>query len=207
MHGSEASMGLDAVLMLCTTLLVDETLQTRLVLQDPDMGCWDVYCIICGGPPCLPWRPKLLAAIWKQQSQLKWLDRHEGIPLDNAPRHLSSYFEESRFVYAEQQTATFDQDDYCFTAYKPSWSHSDLPAPEWEGHGVTCHQKCYRLLVAQLDYKLQIQDVWPLAAELCQRSAMVDMDYGGITKYHCQVCVLPKNVPASSGAWLHFSLH
>ena len=160
------------------------------VLQDLDMGCWHVYCIICGGPPCSPWRAELLAAMGKQRSELEWLGRHEGIPLDNKPRHLSEHIGEDYFAYSEQQIAIcpddFD-DEYHFTAYKPDRGHNELPPLEWDGFGVTCHEKCYQLLVAKLDYKLQIQDVWPLAVTHLGRSAMVDTDYGGIGKYHDQV--------------------
>ena len=154
------------------------------------MGCWDVYCIICGGPPRSPWNAELLAAMGKQRIELEWLDRHEGIPLSNIPRHLSSHNGQNIFAYSEQQTAIFpdsNDDPFCFIAYSPQWGSNALPDMEGDGYGVTCHQKCYQLLVAKLDYRLQIQDVWPLAVTHPGSSARVDWDYGGIGKYHCQV--------------------
>lgn len=150
------------------------------------MGCFEIFCAICGGPSRSPvngyYGHRLLAISNEQSGDLAWLDKHVGLLADNDPKYPDSYEFYGRSVFAQQQTAPTSSES--FSSYLLC-SIYELPAGD--SCGVTCHAVCYDFSHARLDYKLQIQDIWPLVLELLSGTPEIDKEYGGLAKYHAQV--------------------
>ena len=146
------------------------------------MGVYDIFCLVCGGPPSTPTLdtcPELIRALGNAYSQeVAWLEQYVGVPADGALVENLSYDNGGAYELPEGGSKLFH-------AYHPNYAAGEVF--EDDLHGLTCHMACYHLLHEKLNYKLQFEDVWPILERNPQPSECLQNDYGGITKYHDQV--------------------
>lgn len=124
-----------------------------------DFNTWDVYCLICAGPPLNPALitifngPLMLndfPHLKEHAHEFDWLDKYLGVPENNAPLELGLYDTQGDFELPNKRL-------FC-----PYPSYMQAPREDHKQYGLTCHAKCYQLLQERLGYTLLYQDVWPL---------------------------------------------
>ena len=158
------------------------------------MGCWDSFCLVCGGPSAeehLHDTDMLLQMIGKTDGQLKWLDKHIGVPENNIPVDIGYWNLEGGFTYPYRKHKPVKASK-CFHPAPTYFSRRTDKSFKGFGHGLTCHAVCYKFLQQRLKYTLQFQDIWPLLQHevvhrsFCDKwkaSELLDADYGGMQKY------------------------
>jgi len=146
---------------------------------------WDVYCLICAGPPL---NPALITICDESQmlddfphlkehaDEFDWLDKYVGVPENNAPFELGLYDTQGDFELPNEKL-------FC-----PYPSYMQAPKEDHKQYGLTCHAKCYQLLQERLWYNLLYQDVWPLLDAANDDNTCLDSEYGGMTECQEQVC-------------------
>lgn len=138
------------------------------------MGVYDIFCLVCGGPPSTgaPWsNPDMYS------EERAWLGQYVGVPADGALVENLTYNDGGAYELPECSSRVF----HAFPNYEMGNVLKD------DLHGLTCHMACYHFLHDKLNYKLQFEDVWPILECNSQPSECLQNDYGGITKYHDQV--------------------
>ena len=156
------------------------------------MGCWDEWCVVCGGPPCAPdpevhvfrddaeseeeaeTEAKGLRALNFQD--FEWLEKYVGINEAEEIIPLGGYADYGYFYLADGTTrfggATNVQ---CRHEVEPNL------------FGLFCHEKCFRVLERDLQYTLRFHDVWPMLMQQKLGGHLEDYtDYGGMEVYHSQ---------------------
>ena len=161
-------------------------------LSTQGMGCWDSLCLVCAGPTAeehLHETDQLLQLIENKPGQLKWLDKHIGVPENNIPVDIGYWNLEGGFTYPGQQHKSLNASKRFHPAPTYFKRRTDK---SFKGHGLTCHAVCYKFLQQKLHYTLQFQDIWPLLQREVMRhsfhhkqkaSELLDSDYGGMQNY------------------------
>ena len=114
-----------------------------------DYNTWDVYCLICAGPPLNP----ALITIYDESQMLDdfphlkedadefdWLDKHIGVPESIVPLDLGLYDTAGDFELPNKKL-------FC-----PFPAYMQAPREDHKQYGLTCHAKCYQLLQQRLGY-------------------------------------------------------
>lgn len=142
-------------------------------------------CLICCGPPkapdedCPEWDESLRAL---PAESLEWLNHYVGITNTEELIPLGAYLNFSNFAIDDYKgkSSSFGCATYFRTPEGIPWDDTDGP------HGLTCHEKCYKLLQQELLYTLKFRDVWPLLMQQEFPTAWLDLDvtdYGGMAAY------------------------
>lgn len=146
------------------------------------MGCWDEFCVICGGPPYAPDDDECRSFTEQGESKellhfhdFEWLDKLVGITEAEELIPLGGYIDNGSFSLPNNSE---------FKGFKHPPSTPPCP------RGIFCHERCLRLLQRDLGYTLRFQDVEPLLRESGDDFWISHLegytDYGGMEAYHEQ---------------------
>ena len=142
-------------------------------LEDADMVIWEVFCLVCAGPPLNPAMfPSELEVIKEHAHEFGWLDKYFGVSASNEQVQLGLYDCQGDFGLPGNRL-------FC-----PYPSFKQAAREQHKQYGLTCHIKCYQLLQERLGYSLHYEDVWPLLDAANDDNTCLDSEYGGMTQYH-----------------------
>lgn len=122
--------------------LLTEIIATAASHDMQGMGCFETYCVICGGPSSqavIIESEEMLAALGKEDGEFDWLDEHIGIPEDNVPVAIGGY----------RLYGAFQLPGNLYTATVYDYKQKDMT--DGDSYGLSCHEACYAFLHARLD--------------------------------------------------------
>ena len=163
----------------------------RLIGWVEIMGCWDEYCVVCGGPPCDP-DPEVYydagsggegetevnakgpSALNRQD--WAWLRSFVGVNEAEELVPLGGYADYGYFYVAGGATR-----------FGGATNVRHLHEVEPNLYGLVAHERCYRALQRDLQYTLRFRDVWPMLMQQEVGGYLEDYtDYGGMRPYQSQ---------------------
>ena len=142
-------------------------------MENTDTAIWEVFCLVCAGPPLNPAMfPSELEVIKERAHEFGWLDNYVGVPESNEPIKLGLHDCQGDYGLPGNRL-------FC-----PYLSFKQAAKGQHKQYGLTCHTKCYQLLQERLGYTLHYEDVWPLLDAANDDNFCLDSEYGGMTEYH-----------------------
>lgn len=150
------------------------------------MGCWDEYCVVCGGPPCAP-DPEVycdagsggegeIVAKGLNRQDFAWLRSFVGVNEAEELVPLGGYADYGYFYVAEGATR-----------FGGATNVRHLHEVEPNLYGLVAHERCYRALQRDLQYTLRFRDVWPMLMQQEVGGSLEDYtDYKGMRPYQSQ---------------------
>ena len=135
------------------------------------MGCWDCYCLICGGPIVNGFKYKYIIDeyfddnikndIKSKKKYFNWLNKLTLLRIDDNVINLKSKFNYDSYgslvKYAELNTIEYEELNIIEYNITPmNWSEDDINC------GIVCHTDCYNFICILFNTKIKYSHIQDL---------------------------------------------